>query len=166
MPGQAGWWRVLMATILVAKHRSGGASLLVACQGNRGNNPAFTSDDFSQPDGPQINPTENVFSASCSSRRVFQNRMLSGNPSRSRGPGSSSRKKSASWASNDRRPLGTILMGWLSDAGAVGVSGVTGVFKPTKFEGGCLALGRSGTPRADGRARPLYTGAGRASIDS
>ena len=31
-------------------------------------------------------------------------------PSRSRGPGSSSRKKSASWASNDRKPFGTILM--------------------------------------------------------
>src|SRR5208282_1520764 len=47
--------------------------------------------------------------------RVFQKRMLSGRPSRSRGPGSSSRKKSASWASKERRPLGTILMGLLSE---------------------------------------------------
>src|ERR1700735_3775395 len=45
------------------------------------------------------------------SMRVFQKRMLSGSPSRSRGPGSSSRKKSASWASKDRNPFGTILTG-------------------------------------------------------
>src|SRR4029077_8270552 len=43
--------------------------------------------------------------------RVFQKRMLSGSPSRSRGPGSSSRKKSASWASKERSPFGTILTG-------------------------------------------------------
>src|SRR5262249_43137461 len=49
--------------------------------------------------------------------RVFQNWMLSGSPSRSRGPGNNSRKKSASWASKDRNPLGTILMGWLSEVG-------------------------------------------------
>src|SRR5438876_11821355 len=53
--------------------------------------------------------------------RVFQKRMLSGNPSRSRGPGSSSRKKSASWASNDRRPFGTIWTGWLSEVAVAGV---------------------------------------------
>ena len=41
--------------------------------------------------------------------RVFQNRILSGKPSRSRAPGSSSWKKSASAASNERRPFGTIL---------------------------------------------------------
>jgi hypothetical protein len=40
--------------------------------------------------------------------------MLSGSPFRSRGPGSSSRKKSASWASNERRPFGTIRIGSLS----------------------------------------------------
>src|SRR2546428_299922 len=51
--------------------------------------------------------------------RVFQKRILSGNPSRSRGPGSNSRKKSASWASNDRKPFGTILIGCLSLAGGV-----------------------------------------------
>src|SRR6266542_4243717 len=45
--------------------------------------------------------------------RVFQKRMLSGRPSRSRGPGSSSRKKSASWASKECRPFGTIRTGWL-----------------------------------------------------
>ena len=50
-------------------------------------------------------------SASVVSICVFQNRRLSGRPSRSRGPGSSSRKKSASCASNDRSPLGTILTG-------------------------------------------------------
>ena len=46
-----------------------------------------------------------------------------GQSSRSRGPGSSSRKKSASWASKDRKPFGTILMGWLSEFGVS--SGVT-----------------------------------------
>src|ERR1700693_3942063 len=78
------------------------------------------SDHLPHPDGPQINPTEKVFSTSFSSIRVFQNRRLSGSPSRSRGPGSSSRKKSASCASKDRKPFGTILMGWWSDVGVVG----------------------------------------------
>src|SRR5947209_7543755 len=55
-----------------------------------------------------MRPTANVLSASASSMRVFQKRMLSGNPARSRGPGNSSRKKSASWASKDRKPFGTI----------------------------------------------------------
>src|SRR3954466_9982414 len=41
--------------------------------------------------------------------RLFQNRIESGSPKRSRGPGNSSRKKSASPAPKDRRPLGTIL---------------------------------------------------------
>src|SRR5215471_7139109 len=59
--------------------------------------------------------------------RVFQKRRLSGNPSRSRGPGSSSRKKSASWASKERSPLGTIRTGWLSEGGVAGglTSGVS-----------------------------------------
>src|SRR5271166_5322194 len=60
--------------------------------------------------------------------RVFQNRMLSGSPSRSRGPGSNSRKKSASWASKDRNPFGTILIGWWSETG---VGPVTGVGAPS-----------------------------------
>src|SRR3954453_11158489 len=64
----------------------------------------------------------NVWSASLSSIRFFQKRILSGSPSRSRGPGSSSRKKSASWASKERRPFGTILTGWLSKVGGVAVA--------------------------------------------
>ena len=44
--------------------------------------------------------------------RVFQKWMLSGSPSAWRGPGRSSRKKSASCSSKDRRPLGTTLMSW------------------------------------------------------
>src|SRR5271167_13768 len=63
-----------------------------------------------------MRPTVKVLSASCSSMRVFQKRILSGSPSRSRGPGSSSRKKSASWASKDRNPFGTILTVWLLKA--------------------------------------------------
>src|SRR5579871_5942813 len=49
--------------------------------------------------------------------RVFQKRILSGKPSRSRGPGSNSRKKSASWASKDRKPFGTILRSCWSEDG-------------------------------------------------
>src|SRR5262249_8881658 len=41
--------------------------------------------------------------------------MLSGRPSRSLGPGSSSRKKSASCSSKDRSPLGTIAMSLWSE---------------------------------------------------
>src|ERR1700691_1387091 len=86
-----------------------------------------------------MRPNEKVLSASVSSMRVFQNRILSGSPSRSRGPGNSSRKKSASCASKERRPLGTILAGLLStvddlaavpdepDAGIVGGVCKTGV---------------------------------------
>ena len=48
--------------------------------------------------------------------RDFQNRSVSGSPSRSRGPGNSSRKKSASRASNDRRPLGMTFRGRLSES--------------------------------------------------
>src|SRR5580693_7903512 len=81
-----------------------------------------------------MRPTEKVLSASVSSIRVFQNRILSGNPSRSRGPGRSSRKKSASWASKERRPLGTILMVWWSEVGMVGVTDGPG---PPKVEGDC-----------------------------
>src|SRR2546423_1498196 len=57
-----------------------------------------------------MRPTGNVSSPSAPSIRVFQNRIAWGNPSRSRGPGSSSRKKLASWLSNDRSPLGTTLI--------------------------------------------------------
>src|SRR6266542_1997195 len=85
----------------------------------RGNKPAFTSDDLPQPLGPQINPTAKVFSGSVSSMRDFQKRMLSGSPSRSRGPGSRCRKKSASPASKERSPFGTILTGWPTEIGVV-----------------------------------------------
>ena len=50
---------------------------------------------------------------------IFQKRIESGSPSRSRGPGSSSRKKSLSSSSKERRPLGTILIGWLSEASSL-----------------------------------------------
>ena len=61
-------------------------------------------------------------SGSVASMRVFQNRSDSGKPSRSRGPGRSSRKKSASFLSNDRRPLGTTLTeGPLSEPGRAAV---------------------------------------------
>src|SRR5438067_7540371 len=69
-----------------------------------------------------MSPTLNVLSASLSSIRFFQKRIVSGSPSRSRGPGSSSRKKSASWASKERRPFGTILTGWLSEVGGGAVA--------------------------------------------
>ena len=75
-----------------------------------------------------------MLSASRSSMRVFQKRMLSGNPSRSRGPGKSSRKKSASWASKERSPLGTIRTGAPSESDVVpavhelpALTGVVGV---------------------------------------
>jgi hypothetical protein len=51
-------------------------------------------------------------SVSRDSMWLFQKRMLSGSPCRSRAPGSSARKKSASCWSNDRRPLGTMRIGW------------------------------------------------------
>src|SRR3954469_12001337 len=84
-----------------------------------------------------MRPTVKVLSASFSSIRVFQNRRLSGNPSRSRGPGSSSRKKSASWASKDRKPFGTILAGRLTEAGVVAEVAPD---RPgaTEVEGGCV----------------------------
>src|SRR5262245_54256036 len=86
--------------------------------------------------------------------------MLSGKPSRSRGPGNSSRKKSASWASNERKPFGTILTGWLSEVGVAGV--VEGVpEEPAATEGdsngttgwgagGASALAHWGGRRVDG----------------
>ena len=49
--------------------------------------------------------------------------MLSGSPSRSRGPGSSSRKKSASCSSKDRSPFGTILIGRWSESACLEVGG-------------------------------------------
>ena len=76
-----------------------------------GKRPAFTNDDLPQPEGPYITPTGNVASAFVSSIRVFQNRMLSGRPLRSRGPGSNSRKNSLSFSSKERSPLGTIFSG-------------------------------------------------------
>src|ERR1700690_4226036 len=97
-----------------------------------------------------MRPTEKVLSASVSSIRVFQNRRLSGKPSRSRGPGSSSRKKSASWASKDRKPFGTILMGWWSGVGV-------GEEAPDRLDaidvdGGCTTAvaAREPIPRASG----------------
>ncbi len=91
------------------------------CAARCGSRPAFTSDDLPQPEGPYITPTGNVASASVSSMRVFQNRIVSGSPSRSRGPGSSSRKKSLSSLSNDRSPLGTIRSGGCEPESGVGV---------------------------------------------
>src|SRR5580700_8035575 len=100
------------------------------------------SDDLPHPDGPQINPTEKVFSASFSSIRVFQNRRLSGKPSRSRGPGNSSRKKSASWASNERKPFGTIWIGRWSEVGVV--AGALDRLGAIEVDGGCETGGIDG----------------------
>src|ERR1700738_4086998 len=95
-----------------------------------------------------MRPTENVLSASVSSMRVFQKRMLSGNPSRSRGPWSSSRKKSASWASKDRKPFGTILISRWSEVGGVG--GVADVaperLDTIDVDGGCTTGVIAGVP--------------------
>ena len=55
-------------------------------------------------------PTRNVFSGSAASTRVFQNRSPSGSPSRSRGPGKSPRKNSASCSSKEQSPFGIILV--------------------------------------------------------
>src|SRR5271155_5299854 len=94
-----------------------------------------------------MRPTENVCSGSASSMRAFQKRMLSGNPSRSRGPGSSSRKKSASWASKERKPFGTIFKGWLSEVGVVAVAEVAPVrLDATDVGGGCKAGKTEGEP--------------------
>jgi hypothetical protein len=74
-------------------------------------------EDEPQPLGPYSTPTAQL-SATCGVWiRVSQNRMLSGTPSRSREPGNSSIKKSASLTSNERRPFGTIL-GAVSSDGA------------------------------------------------
>src|SRR5437763_1966231 len=66
-----------------------------------------------------MRPTEKVLSECVSPIRAFQNRIISGRPSRSRGPGNNSRKKSASWASKDRKPFGTIVMGRAPEVGVV-----------------------------------------------
>src|SRR5580704_1615995 len=92
---------------------------------SRGSKPALTNDDFPQPDGPEIKPTVKVSSGSVSSIRDFQKRTLSGKPSRSRAPGNSSRKKSASFASKDRSPLGTIRIMRLSEGGRGDDSSIT-----------------------------------------
>src|SRR5450755_1850003 len=73
--------------------------------------------------------------------RVFQNRRLSGNPSRSRGPGNSSRKKSASWASKDRKPFGTILMGRLGVTDVPDLLKGEDVSTTGETEGELVALG-------------------------
>src|SRR5580658_6158638 len=93
------------------------------CLPSLGRSPALTSDDLPQPEGPKIRPTLNVRSGSICSILRFQNRMLSGSPSRSRGPGSNSRKKSASCSSKDRSPFGTILIGRPSESDGLDVAG-------------------------------------------
>src|ERR1700730_14132718 len=96
-------------------------------------------DDLPQPEGPEMSPTRNVVSASVDSIRVFQKRRLAGSPSRSRGPGSSSRKKSASWASKEPKPFGTILMGWWSQVGVVGE--VPDRLDAIAVDGSCVTAG-------------------------
>src|ERR1700747_2700719 len=94
-----------------------------------------------------MRPTVNVLSGSVSSIRVFQKRMLSGKPSRSRGPGSNSRKKSASCASKERSPLGTILMGGLSEVGVLAVvEGTPDGLDGTAVDEGCTAWAAKGEP--------------------
>src|SRR5712671_921568 len=94
-----------------------------------------------------MSPTLNVLSASLSSIRFFQKRIVSGSPSRSRGPGSSSRKKSASWASKERNPFGTILSGWLSEVGVVVVlEGVPEEPDTTEEDGDCTTGLSKGEP--------------------
>ena len=65
---------------------------------------------YHSPTARKSGPRRRFCRASASSMRVFQKRKLSGNPARSRGPGSSSRKKSASFSSKARNPLGMILI--------------------------------------------------------
>src|SRR5215467_587372 len=72
--------------------------------------------------------------------------MLSGSPSRSRGPGNSSRKKSASRASKHRKPLGTILRGWLSEGGVAAVEAVPDRLDGTAVEAGCKTGLAEGEP--------------------
>ena len=72
--------------------------------------------------------------------RVFQNRKLSGRPSRSRAPGKSSRKKSASCRSNDRSPLGTILIARRPNSERPGVIGVV-VASTVEGDAGITTLG-------------------------
>src|ERR1700740_250107 len=94
-----------------------------------------------------MSPTEKASPASVLSTRVFQNRTLSGSPSRSRGPGSNSRKKSASCASKERSPLGTNLMGWLSEVGVVAVGAeVPDGLDVTAMDEGCTTGASEGEP--------------------
>src|SRR5271165_322285 len=94
-----------------------------------------------------MRPTVKVLSASVSSMRVFQNRRLSGKPSRSRGPGSNSRKKAASWASKDRNPFGTILMSSRSEIGVVGVAEVASErLEAIEVDGGGTTAGEEREP--------------------
>ena len=113
------------------------------CAARRGSRPAFTSDDLPQPEGPYMTPTANVASASIFSIRVFQKRIVSGSPSRSRGPGSSSRKKSLSSSSNERRPLGTIRSGGCEPESGVGVDGrgVLSASAPNRGSTACRSAG-------------------------
>ena len=90
-----------------------------------------------------MSPTAAVLSGSVSSIQLFQNRRLSGKPSRSRGPGKSSRKKSASCSSNDRKPLGHNL-----DFTAQRQSGIA-----EEAEEGGEARGPAATRGVDGRLR-------------
>src|ERR1019366_9397197 len=94
--------------------------------------------------------------------RVFQNQILSGSPSRFRGPGSNSRKKSASLASKDRNPFGTIFKGRLSEEGVMGgvATGKEGVANasPRRTKVSCAATSsgerRKGkTQKTDGGRR-------------
>ncbi len=68
----------------------------------------MTNDDLPPPEGPYSKPTAKDRAGSVSSIRRFQARIDSGRPWRSRGPGTSVTKKSASSASKARSPFGTI----------------------------------------------------------
>ena len=72
--------------------------------------------------------------------------MLSGSPSRSRGPGSSSRKKSASCSSKDRSPLGTILIGRWSESDCLEVGGGGAA---SRVDPGGVLIGTAGASRRD-----------------
>ena len=76
---------------------------------SRGSNPALTSDDLPQPEGRRSGRPGRRCPGRSTRSGSSRTGGYSGRPSRSRGPGSSSRKKSASCRSNDRSPLGTIL---------------------------------------------------------
>src|SRR5271169_4442428 len=84
-----------------------------------------------------MSPTLKVMSGSIRSIFRFQNWMLSVSPSRSRGPGKSSRKKSASCSSKDRSPRGTILIGRPAESDSLEVVG-TGADSRVEFRVGHL----------------------------